>query len=128
MNLEVTESVPLLDIESTICKLEELKQLGITISMDDFGTGFSSLNHIRFLPSKQTYGSVGIRRIVENELIGIGLCLFEAHLFRKKAIPHSEPHPSSAITLRSTCIVTELLFKDCEIASRTFILFRKYSP
>ncbi|WP_100406983.1 PAS domain S-box protein [Bacillus solitudinis] len=50
LNLEVTESVPLLDIDAAIIKLEELKQLGITISLDDFGTGYSSLNHIRLLP------------------------------------------------------------------------------
>jgi diguanylate cyclase (GGDEF)-like protein len=50
LNLEVTESVPLLDVEASIKKLNDLKTLGITISLDDFGTGYSSLNHIRLLP------------------------------------------------------------------------------
>ena len=50
LNLEITESVPLLDVQAAVRRLEELKQLGITISLDDFGTGYSSLNYIRLLP------------------------------------------------------------------------------
>ena len=31
-------------------KLEEIQKLGISISLDDFGTGFSSLNYLKTLP------------------------------------------------------------------------------
>ncbi|HZG86835.1 PAS domain S-box protein [Paenibacillus sp.] len=50
LNLEITESVPMLDLESSIVKLKRVKELGVTISLDDFGTGYSSLNYLRLLP------------------------------------------------------------------------------
>lgn len=50
LNLEITESVALYDINKTIAILNQLKELNIKISMDDFGTGYSSLNHLLKLP------------------------------------------------------------------------------
>jgi EAL domain-containing protein (putative c-di-GMP-specific phosphodiesterase class I) len=38
------------DIQTTLSILNGLKSLGIQISIDDFGTGFSSLNHLRRFP------------------------------------------------------------------------------
>ena len=48
--LEVTENVAMLDIDSAVCTLEKLKATGISIAMDDFGTGYSSLSYLRRLP------------------------------------------------------------------------------
>lgn len=50
LELEVTESVFLNDIERCINVLQQLKSLDITISIDDFGTGYSSLNYLKNLP------------------------------------------------------------------------------
>ncbi|HZG58466.1 PAS domain S-box protein [Paenibacillus sp.] len=50
LNLEITESVPLLDFQAAVAKLTQVRALGVTISLDDFGTGYSSLNYIRRLP------------------------------------------------------------------------------
>jgi len=50
LELEITESVLLEDIEVAIRNLTELRDIGISISMDDFGTGFSSLSYIHQLP------------------------------------------------------------------------------
>lgn len=49
LELEITESSTM-DTELVISKLRKLKQLGIKISIDDFGSGYSSLSHIKNLP------------------------------------------------------------------------------
>jgi EAL domain-containing protein (putative c-di-GMP-specific phosphodiesterase class I) len=53
LELEITESVFLRDIEETVRTLSELRSMGVAISLDDFGTGFSSLNYLRRLPINQ---------------------------------------------------------------------------
>src|ERR1700730_12834142 len=53
LELEITESVFLGDIEETVRTLSELKSMGVAISLDDFGTGYSSLTYLRRLPIDQ---------------------------------------------------------------------------
>ncbi len=50
LNLEITERIALSNIDETIGKLQQLKQLGVSISLDDFGTGYSSLSYLKMLP------------------------------------------------------------------------------
>jgi EAL domain-containing protein (putative c-di-GMP-specific phosphodiesterase class I) len=50
LELEVTESVAMQDIEHTIPNVRRLTDLGINFSIDDFGTGYSSLSHLKELP------------------------------------------------------------------------------
>ncbi len=50
LELEVTESAVIENIEQSVDILNQLKQLGVTIAMDDFGTGFSSLSYLKQLP------------------------------------------------------------------------------
>ncbi len=50
IELEITESAIIEDIDSTVEKLIQLKNNGIRCSIDDFGTGYSSLNYLRQLP------------------------------------------------------------------------------
>jgi diguanylate cyclase (GGDEF)-like protein/PAS domain S-box-containing protein len=50
VDLEVTESLLMADIESSIRKLHELRGAGLHIALDDFGTGFSSLSYLSKLP------------------------------------------------------------------------------
>ncbi|MCK5122362.1 MAG: EAL domain-containing protein [Methylococcales bacterium] len=50
MQVELTEGVVMDGEDKTIKLLEELKELGISISIDDFGTGFSCLSYLNKLP------------------------------------------------------------------------------
>lgn len=49
LELEITESMAMNDPEMLIKTLHHIKQLGVQISIDDFGTGFSSLSHLQKL-------------------------------------------------------------------------------
>lgn len=53
LKLEVTESLAIDDFQDSIAKLHELRNNGIQISLDDFGTGNSSLNYLTKLPLTQ---------------------------------------------------------------------------
>ncbi|MES2257740.1 MAG: EAL domain-containing protein [Pseudomonadota bacterium] len=51
--LELTESLLLKDVESTIAKMQRLREAGVGFSLDDFGTGYSSLSYLHRLPLEQ---------------------------------------------------------------------------
>ncbi|WP_415883096.1 EAL domain-containing protein [Neptuniibacter sp. QD34_54] len=68
LELEITESFLVHDPQKAAVVLSELKELGVRVSIDDFGTGFSSLGYIKDLPCDcikidQSF----IRSITENE-------------------------------------------------------------
>ena len=50
LELEITESVLLEKSERNIAILNQLRELGVRISMDDFGTGYSSIGYLRSFP------------------------------------------------------------------------------
>ncbi|MEO6216874.1 MAG: EAL domain-containing protein [Sphingomonas sp.] len=50
LELELTESLTLDDTETTIQIMRALKTLGVSLSLDDFGTGWSSLSYVRRFP------------------------------------------------------------------------------
>ncbi len=50
LTLEITESLVIDDIEQTVQRMRNLKTLGVSFSMDDFGTGHSSLAYLKRLP------------------------------------------------------------------------------
>jgi len=50
LRLEITENLLMQNIDEAFVKINALKKLGITLSIDDFGTGFSSLMYLKKLP------------------------------------------------------------------------------
>ncbi len=81
LKLELTESLVLDDIAGTIIKMHELREIGVRFSMDDFGTGQSSLAYLTQLPLDQLkidqsfIRNIGVKptdAVIVQTIIGMG--------------------------------------------------------
>lgn len=50
LELEITETVALENLDYTIATIKELRAIGVKFSLDDFGTGYSSMSYLKLLP------------------------------------------------------------------------------
>jgi EAL domain-containing protein (putative c-di-GMP-specific phosphodiesterase class I) len=50
LELEITENLLVQDMESAVTMLERIRSLGVKVSIDDYGTGYSSLAYMKELP------------------------------------------------------------------------------
>ncbi|WFR55060.1 EAL domain-containing protein [Anaerocolumna sp. AGMB13025] len=50
LQLEITESIALQDIDYSIAVIQKLKELGVLFALDNFGTDYSSMNYLKRLP------------------------------------------------------------------------------
>ena len=66
LELEITETAMITDMERTTHVLRQLKLLGVSIAMDDFGTGYSSLSTLRAFP----FDKIKLDRSFMSELDG----------------------------------------------------------
>ncbi len=53
LKLELTETLLAIDMEVTVAKMGTLKRAGVTLSIDDFGIGYSALSYLKHLPLDQ---------------------------------------------------------------------------
>ncbi len=66
LELEITESMLMQDTDEALATLHQLRDLGVKISMDDFGSGYSSLGYLRSFP----FDKVKIDRSFTADLAG----------------------------------------------------------
>lgn len=84
IQLEITESAVIADIEAARASIERLKALGVQVILDDFGTGFSSLTRLQALPFDkikidasfvQSMGKSRESRKIVSAIVGLGQSL-----------------------------------------------------
>jgi diguanylate cyclase (GGDEF)-like protein/PAS domain S-box-containing protein len=103
LELEITEGMIMHDIDNSIATLKEIRAKGITIAVDDFGTGFSSLSYLAKLP----VDTLKIDRSFVNEMTTgpVGLALVStiitlAHSVKLKVVAEGVETEEQARLLR----------------------------
>jgi len=74
LKLEITESVVMEDARTVVLMLNRLKELGVRVSLDDFGTGFSSLGQLRQLPIDEIKIDQSFVRDIHDDAHAATLC------------------------------------------------------
>jgi EAL domain-containing protein (putative c-di-GMP-specific phosphodiesterase class I) len=104
LELELTESLLMQDVQLSIATLQVLRDLGVRIAIDDFGTGFSSLSYLAKLP----VDTVKIdRSFVMNMQAGteghtlVSIIINLAHSLKLKVVAEGVETGQQAGTLRS---------------------------
>jgi EAL domain-containing protein (putative c-di-GMP-specific phosphodiesterase class I) len=67
LELEVTESLIMRDLQKSVARMRELEAMGVALSIDDFGTGYSSLSSLKTFPiSRLKIDKSFVRELADN--------------------------------------------------------------
>lgn len=89
LEIEITESALMVCVEDITCKLLELRRLGVCLSLDDFGVGYSSLTYLRQLPVDTLKIDKSFIDMIETDTNAaeiIGAIINMAHILKKNVI------------------------------------------
>ena len=103
IDLEITETLLMEDIDETIRKLTELSELGTTVAIDDFGTGYSSLAYLARLPVQALKIDRSFIVTMLNDTYAMSLVqmiISLAHTLRLKVVAEGVEHEDQAKLLR----------------------------
>ncbi|MBI4990316.1 MAG: EAL domain-containing protein [Rhodocyclales bacterium] len=75
LELEITESILMDNVEKAVTTLQELKSVGLKIALDDFGTGYSSLSYLKRFPIDHLKIDRAFVRDVTSEPDDAAICL-----------------------------------------------------
>ena len=73
LRLEITEQIMIEDLAGTVATLTQLRQLGVSVAIDDFGSGYSSLRYLRELPVTDVKLDRSFMHDLENDLGGLAM-------------------------------------------------------
>lgn len=82
LELEVTERVLTDNIEEVIEKMTQLRQLGLTLAIDDFGSGFSSLSYLKYFPISKLKIDMSFIRDIHHDKYDLAIAASVASLAR----------------------------------------------
>ncbi len=80
LELEITESMLMEDVEASIATLGALRDMGVSLSIDDFGTGYSSLSYLKLLPIHHLKLDRSFVKDVEQDASNAAICISTIHL------------------------------------------------
>jgi len=104
IDLEITESMLMENVQESIAKLSEIRDLGVGISIDDFGTGHSSLAYLARLPVNAVkIDRLFVASMLENAgtLRLVSTMIELAHSLRLKVVAEGVESPEQAAALRT---------------------------
>jgi EAL domain-containing protein (putative c-di-GMP-specific phosphodiesterase class I) len=73
LELEITESLAMNNVDAVVAKLKDLKALGLQMAIDDFGTGYSSLSYLRRFPIDRLKIDQSFTRVVNDTTDGAAI-------------------------------------------------------
>jgi len=103
IDIELTESLVMEDVHSTIAKLNALRELGVNLAIDDFGTGYSSLAYLARLPVQTLKIDRGFVRTMLEEsttMMLVSTMVSMAHSLKLQIVAEGVETPAQAQALR----------------------------
>ena len=132
LELEITEGIMMNYVQSAMAFLQQMNKLGVQLSIDDFGTGFSSLSYLKKLPVDKLKIDQSFVRDIEldesddaivRSIIGLG------HQFRLKVIAEGvETKEQLAFLRASGCDEIQGYYFSRPIPADEFMKFIKGNP
>ena len=111
LDLELTESVLMQDMELAATILKELKAVGVSFSLDDFGTGYSSLSYLKHFPIDYLKIDRSFIRDITTDLFGEGIVraiIVMAHTLNIKVVAEGvETHEQLTFLQKEGCDITQ---------------------
>ena len=124
LDLELTESVLMQDMELAATILQELKTVGVYFSLDDFGTGYSSLSYLKRFPIDYLKIDRSFVRDITTDPVGAGLVkaiIAMANVLHIKVIAEGvETYEQLEFLRRHGCDITQGYFCSKPLAVETF--------
>ncbi len=124
LDLELTESVLMHDMDLAITILKELKAVGVSFSLDDFGTGYSSLSYLKHFPIDYLKIDRSFIQDITTDLFGAGIVraiIVMAHTLNIKVVAEGvETHEQLVFLRQEGCDLTQGYYCSKPLTVETF--------